>query len=902
MELSEYLTIFRRRKWVIILTTLATIGTAILGYYLIPMEYKAEAVVRIIPYPSGEPSYTQLIYADRVMRTYVEIGSSDLVHDEIRDALGLQEDQPADMQVEIIPDTELLRITVRDPDPMLARDSANALADYLINDKTIREVRVTVVEPSTLPEAPTLLSMVSLLFLAGIVGVVAGIGLALVLNNLDKRIFSEEQVRSITGLPVIGKIPDHGHWSNQEITIRTSIQKDTYSRLATRVSVMLQDNPNRSIMLTSAEPREGKSTTVANLAYSLSSDGKKTILLDADFHQPKIHTLFGLENQVGLADYLLGGEVELSSIIMESGFTNLDIITCGDSSDTTDLLFSRLHGLKKIYQELLKTYDLVLIDTPAFLGVSDSLAIARTVDCILLIAGFGIVKENALRSTVQQIEAVQPNILGVIMNHVKEEKSAYYGTYYYHRKPAPVAVKKATAPADKLPKGNATTQNNGAKPKAPAPTETEPHFPQGDDIKKSKSKSIKAIGPPTVKRQGILMLMSNHSFEVDCRVYLHAQALDETGYQVYTISPRGSDEAWSDYKGNIEIYHYPALQSNKLQIGYFIEFAYATLIMTFYTLWVCLRHHIKIILMANPPDSLFIACILPKLFGKTVVFDLRDPAPELYQAKFPHKKNNNMVYKILVFLERCSCRLANHVITTNQSTRDIMIMRHNLSPGKVSVIRQGPNLDEIHPAEPDTALRARAKTILAYLGNMGSQDGIDYLLQILKSLDERYSYRDWYCVLIGAVDDPTTLNNLAEKYQLQDRLWFTGFLPVKEWITLLSTADICLEPAPESPINSIATMNKIMDYMALSKPFIVFDLHEHRITAGSSAVYVNPNDVDEFAGEIFRLAHNPDLRRQLGATGRKRIENGLDWTSQKRRLLNLYANLSDGKSKVMISG
>ena len=120
MELSEYLTILRRRKWVIILTTLATIGTAILGYWLIPMEYTAEAVVRIIPYPSGEPSYTQLIYADRVMRTYVEIGSSNLVENEIRHALGLQEDQPADMRVEIIPDTELLRITVKDPDPMLA--------------------------------------------------------------------------------------------------------------------------------------------------------------------------------------------------------------------------------------------------------------------------------------------------------------------------------------------------------------------------------------------------------------------------------------------------------------------------------------------------------------------------------------------------------------------------------------------------------------------------------------------------------------------------------------------------------------------------------------------------------------------------------------------------------------
>ena len=901
MELSEYLTILRRRKWVIILTTFATIGTAILGYWLIPMEYTAEAVVRIIPYPSGEPSYTQLIYADRVMRTYVEIGSSNLVENEIRHTLGLQEDQPADMRVEIIPDTELLRITVKDPDPMLARDSANALAEYLVNDKTIREVRASVVEPSTLPEAPTLLSMISLLLLVGIVGVMAGIGLTLLLNNLDKRIYSEEQVRKITGLAVIGKIPDQAHWSKQEIAIRTSLQKDTYSRLATRVSVMLQDTPNKSIMLTSAEPREGKSTTVANLAYCLASNGKKIILLDADFHQPKIQTLFGIENQVGLTDYLIGG-AELSTVIQKSGFPNLDIITSGDSCDNTDLLFNKIHLLKYLYQELQKSYDLILIDTPAFLGVSDSLAIARTVDCILLVAGFAIVKEDALRSTVQQIAAVQPNILGVIMNHVKDGQPAYYSSYYYHRKSSSKRLKSGKPKTSYAPLGKATSNNNGTKPEAPPDKKTETPLPHEDELQPTKSKSIKTVGPPAIKRPGVLMLMANHSFEVDCRVCLHAQALDETGYQVITISPRGSGESWSDYKGNIKIYHYPALQSKKLQIGYFLEFAYATLAMTFYTFWICIAHQIKIILMANPPDSLFIACILPKLTGKTIVFDLRDPAPELYQAKFPNKRNTGIVYKTLVFLESCSCRLANHVITTNQSTRDIMITRHNLPPEIVTVIRQGPNLDEIYPVEPNASLRSQAKTILAYLGNMGSQDGIDYLLQILKSLDEKYSYRDWYCILIGEVDDPATLNNLAEKYHVKDRLRFTGFLPVKEWITLLSTADICLEPAPESPINSIATMNKIMDYMALSKPFVVFDLHEHRITAGSSAVYVTPNDVAEFAGEIYRLSQNPDLRQQLGLIGRKRIENGLDWSSQKKRLLNLYANLSNGTSKVLISG
>lgn len=892
MELSAYLQIFSRRKWIILIVGLAAVATAILGRSLIPVQYTAQAVIRIVPYTSSEPSYTQLMYADRIMKTYVQIGNSGLVQNLLRRNLGLSDNQPAKLDVEIIPDTELLRITARDIDPILASDVANALAEYLVNDKTIREVRVLVVEPASLPEGPTLLSTLSLYVFAGVVGVVGGIGLALLFENLDTRVYSEEQVKRVTGLPVLERIPlykgRHRQWRDKPY----SQQDNAFRRLATRLQIMALEAPLRTVMLTSAEPKEGKSTLAVNLACFLAQNGQKVLLIDADLYRPTVHKIMGLPNQSGLSDYLQGA-LEISETVQATSIDNLDAITSGSIPVSTDQMIIHASRFQTLNEALQERYEFIVIDTPAFLAVADSLAIARLVDGILLVARCGSVNENALQFTVQQISDIKAKLLGVVLNRVKDSSIDYSFKHYYSSRNRlrvkPVVSQKPISQLTGERENGSAIKSDQAVPNIDLSGSAGP-----SPITKPYGVSKGSNNWPT----SVLMMLENHSYSVDCRVRLHAEALAAAGYRVRVISPRRQGEPLVETLNGIRVYHYPAMQGGTNKLAYLSEYVYGTLVLMILTCWICMTQQVDIVSIANPPDSMFLAGLLPKLAGKTIIHDLRDPSPELFQAKFAVGRLNRVFLRCLVWFERCACRLADRVIVPNESVRELIIQRHSLSPDKVSAVRQGPNLEEVRRVAPDIELRRHARTILAYLGNMSAQDGIDHLLYALHSLDECYGYRDWFCVLVGSVDDLPRLTGLATQLGVQDRLQFTGYLPVESWIILLSTAHICVEPAPGSAINQISTMNKLMDYMALSKPSVVFDLQEHRVTAGNSVLYAAPNDAHAFAGQIMRLVENPRLRRRLGELGRKRVEQGLAWPYQKEHLLKLYAGVSQRNGTV----
>lgn len=174
---------------------------------------------------------------------------------------------------------------------------------------------------------------------------------------------------------------------------------------------------------------------------------------------------------------------------------------------------------------------------------------------------------------------------------------------------------------------------------------------------------------------------------------------------------------------------------------------------------------------------------------------------------------------------------------------------------------------------------------------MAGQDGIDHLLSALLYLDQNFGYKDWHCVLIGPAEDQQALEAQAVQLGVSDRTWFHGYMPIEQWLPILSAADICVEPCPANPLNNISTMNKIMDYMALSKPTVAYDLPEHRFTAGEAALYAAPNDQIDLARQIARLIEDIALRSQLGAIGRQRMEKLFAWQYQKERLLTVYVNL-----------
>lgn len=388
----------------------------------------------------------------------------------------------------------------------------------------------------------------------------------------------------------------------------------------------------------------------------------------------------------------------------------------------------------------------------------------------------------------------------------------------------------------------------------------------------------------------VTILLENHSYPYDVRVRPHAEALAAIGYQLVVICPRGKGHSWRETINGVRAYRFPIPAGGKTTLGYLAEFCMATTFMTVLTLWVWMRHGMDILLMYNPPDSLFVAGLLPRLAGKTIVYDVRDLAPELYESKFEHV--NSILYRLLLWLEGCSCRLADHVVAVNESYRRVVIERDGVPPERVTVIRQGPDLDHICLTAPDPDLRLRAETIIAYLGSMAKERGVDYLLRALHHLEKTFGHRDWLCVLVGREDASQDLRKQATELGIGDRTWFTGFLPFEQWVPLLSTADICVDPGPGNPINNLSTTNKMMDYMALAKPMVVFDLPERRITAGESALYARPNEVVDLARQLARLIEEPELQARLGAIGRERVEHHLAWEHQKKRLVTLYNDLT----------
>ncbi len=388
----------------------------------------------------------------------------------------------------------------------------------------------------------------------------------------------------------------------------------------------------------------------------------------------------------------------------------------------------------------------------------------------------------------------------------------------------------------------------------------------------------------------VVTLLENNPYPRDVRVRPHMEALAAAGYQVTVICPRAPGQLWRETINGVRIYRFHTLVAGPHAASFIKEFFWATFVMTILTLWVWLRHGIDVLHICNPPESLFVAGLLPKLAGKTIVCDLREISPELYQSKFEH--SSGLLYSLLIWLERVLCRLADHIIVVNESCRRLVVERDRVAPEQVSIVRQGPDLNQIRPTDPDPALRSRAATIIAYLGRMAKQDGVDHLLAALQYLDQRFDHKDWLCALVGPIEDQQPLEALAAELGVSDRTWFSaGFLPVEQWLPILSSADICVEPCPASPLNNIATMQKIMDYMALCKPTVAYDLPEHHATAGEAALYAVPNDKVDLARQMARLIDDVALRSQLGAVGRQRMEQLFAWQYQKQRLLEVYANL-----------
>jgi glycosyltransferase involved in cell wall biosynthesis len=393
-----------------------------------------------------------------------------------------------------------------------------------------------------------------------------------------------------------------------------------------------------------------------------------------------------------------------------------------------------------------------------------------------------------------------------------------------------------------------------------------------------------------------LMLLGNNPFPQDERVAREAYSLVKAGYVVTVVCPRAAGQPRRECWRRVQVYRYRRPPDPQGTLGYALEYVQATLAALGLSIRVAAGGGFDLLHAHNPPDTYWLLAALYKPFGKRFLYDHHDLSPEMYAARFS-KRPSPALRSMLTLLEKLSYRFADHVIATNESYRKVAIERGGMAPEQVTVVRNGPDLERVHPVDPDPELRARAGTILGYVGVMGYQDGLDHLLRALRHLVHDLGRTDMLAVLIGKGDARDEMQRLAHELELDQHVWFTGRISDEDLLRYLCTADICLDPDPSNPFTDRSTMIKMAEYMALGKPIVAFDLPEHRVTAEEAAVYVRPNDELEFARAIAALIDDPERRALMGAIGRERVAEKLQWDLSVPALIEAYERvLGDGST------
>ena len=501
MELRSYLSILRRRLWVVVACVI--LGTAIAAAitFLATPQYSASTTVRVLTIGGGSITEARpdINYTERLVNTYSRIITSGTVRRQIMDDLGL-ETLPV-ISVQTIPSTELIRITAEATDPEDARDIANSAAQVLVDqnlefysggagqtlqqilseqlttaeqeldqaradyaealaaspqneaalsiasqalevrertytslltqyeaarlEEAVRGNAISVIEEATAPNRPAKPRHVVNLALGLALGLVGGVGLAFLLENLDTTLYTTEQIENATQMMTVGQVPaakddlsiarlGSGHYP----------QLESFRRLRTNILASGVTGA-QVVLLTSAKRGEGKSTVSGNLAVTVAQSGREVVVVDCDLRLPTVHKLFDLPNKRGLTN-ILAGEVSVDEAIQYSAFPRVQVITSGPlPPNPTELLGSQ--RMLDLIEQLKTTFDFIILDTPALLSVADAAVLAPAVDNVILVVAQAQTRRGDVQAVRQQLSNVRVKSLEVVVNRAEPNGSyAYY--------------------------------------------------------------------------------------------------------------------------------------------------------------------------------------------------------------------------------------------------------------------------------------------------------------------------------------------------------------------------------------------------------------------------------------------------------------------------------------------
>ncbi|MGO4197863.1 glycosyltransferase family 4 protein [Rhizobium sp. YAF28] len=389
-----------------------------------------------------------------------------------------------------------------------------------------------------------------------------------------------------------------------------------------------------------------------------------------------------------------------------------------------------------------------------------------------------------------------------------------------------------------------------------------------------------------LKGRKVLIVVENLPVPFDRRVWQEARTLTAAGAQVCVICPtgKGFTERYECIEG-IHVYRHPLPLDASGALGYLLEYGVALFWETVLAWKIFFRHGFDTVHGCNPPDLIFLVAWQFRLFGVPYIFDHHDINPELYEAKY---EKRGFFWRLMCCFEWITFKSARVVISTNESYREIAQVRGGKKAEDIYVVRSGPDLSRFVAVEPNEALKKGRKYLVGYVGVMGAQEGVDILLDAVAYIKNQMGRDDIQFVLVGGGPSAKGLAADAERMGLAECVTFTGRVSDHDLLEVLSTSDVCVNPDRVNPMNDKSTMNKIIEYMALGKPIVQFDVTEGRRSAEEASLYAKANDAKDFAEKIVALLENPEERARMGAIGRKRVASSLAWPYQIPNLIAAY--------------
>jgi glycosyltransferase involved in cell wall biosynthesis len=386
----------------------------------------------------------------------------------------------------------------------------------------------------------------------------------------------------------------------------------------------------------------------------------------------------------------------------------------------------------------------------------------------------------------------------------------------------------------------------------------------------------------------VLICVENLPPRRDRRVWREACALRDAGYVVAVAGPAAPGDPRHQVVDGIEVHTYRAPGEPSSVAGFVWEYAYSFAMTAVVVARVARRHRLAAVQVCNPPDIFFPLGWVLRRRGVRFVFDHHDLVPELFRTRFGDRLRP--LATVLGWCERLTMRAADHVVATNESYRRIAMGRGRVPAGRVTVVRNGPELATMYRRQPRPELRGGQARLVVWFGNMGPSDGVDGALEAIRQLVVERGRRDVRAAFVGRGEVLDDMRALADQLGIADRVTFTGWVEDEVAFAYLSTADVGLSADPPGPLNDVSTMNKTLEYMAFGLPVVAYDLIETRTSAGPAALYASGGP-DGLADCVAKVLDDRELASQLGRAGRERIEAGLAWDHQRATYVSLYDDL-----------